>query len=101
MSDFIAYQYDDQGFYVGEVECQRDPKRNKPLLPRNCTFIKPPADNGYMWFNGNWIEVKKEPISEPVEDWKQKVINRVIKKLSDSPNSTEIKEVIKDLMDIL
>lgn len=96
MSDFIAYQYDENGFYLGEVECQRDPKRNKPLLPRNCTFVKPPKESGYRWENESWTEYK-----EDTQDWRQNILNKSIKRLSDSPTSFEIKEIIRDLMELL
>jgi hypothetical protein len=96
MSDFIAYQYDENGFYLGEVECQRDPKRNKPLLPRNCTFVKPPKESGYKWENNGWIEYK-----EDTQDWRQNILNKSIKRLSDSPTNFEIKEIIRDLMELL
>ena len=97
MSDFIAYQYDENGFYLGEVDCQRDPKRNKPLLPRNCTFVKPPKESGYKWDNNGWIEYKEEE----QEDWKINILNKNIKILQDSPTKEEIKQVIKDLMELL
>ena len=58
--DFTAYQYDINGIYIGVVECQRDPKRNMPLLPGSCTKIQPPEikENEIAVFKNDSWEVK-------------------------------------------
>ena len=44
----IAYAYNDNGLYVGTVNCQKDPVRSKRegkdiyLLPANATLVAPP-----------------------------------------------------------
>lgn len=97
MSDFIAYQYNDFGLYIGEVLCQRDPRRNRPLLPKNCTFIKPPEDNGtYVWKDDSWNIIT-------IEEKQTKKINHLedAKVLLENPSKENIKEAIKKLMELL
>jgi hypothetical protein len=56
----IVYKYDDQGYYIGEHNCQKCPKTGGWLYPANYTEIAPPAaqKNKISKFNkGKWIVV--------------------------------------------
>lgn len=97
--DFIAYQYNEEGYYVGETECQRDPRRNQPLIPRNATKIPPLEfkENELLKFDINkqeWQIIEKI-ISQPSDIIKESI------KLLENPTKENIKKVIKDLMETL
>lgn len=98
--DFIAYQYDDDGYYVGEVLCQRDPKRNMPLLPRNATKVCPPEQWCILRFNKDnetWIEMS-DTINDEKEE--QSLLNTSIDLLN-KPSKENIKLAIINLTKLL
>ena len=95
MSDFIAYQCDESGFYIGETLCQRNPKTNKPMLPRDATFTKPiEIEDGHAL----WFDFTKE-------EWKliqiQKSDKIDIQYYLDNPSKENIKKAINVLMELL
>lgn len=73
----IAYSYDNNGHYIGEYHCQRDPIKSKQegknyyLLPADATFEKPPEYDLEaeipVWNGETWaVEVlPDEPEPEP------------------------------------
>jgi hypothetical protein len=96
MNDFIAYQYDENGCYVGETLCQRNPKTNKPMLPQYTTFVKPidMKDGHDIWFDKNkeeWIYVKIEKQETKID----------IQKYLENPSKENIKKAINILMELL
>ena len=97
--DFIAYQYNDSGVYVGEVDCQRCPKNNIPLIPKNATKIKPPdiAENQnavFMEHLQEWSLVYKE-IEAPI-DYIEEAIS-----LLKNPTKENVKQTINILVNLL
>ncbi len=75
----IAYSYDNNGHYIGEYTCQRDPIKSKKkgenyyLLPADATFEKPPEYdleteipvwNGETW-TVEMLPDEPEPEPEP------------------------------------
>lgn len=60
----IAYQYDQDGYFVGVISCQKNPiKKSEYLLPVNSTFVQPPTgytEDKIPVFNndlGQWVLV--------------------------------------------
>lgn len=74
----IAYQYDTDGFLIGEVNCQLDPLESTPtmpiyLLPAGSTFFEPPSVPEGMEakfdFIRSWELVeKRKPVELPGPD---------------------------------
>lgn len=98
MSDFIAYQCDERGYYVGETLCQRNPKTNTPMLPQYATFVKPieAEDGSVLWFDfckDEWWSFKITP----------ETVNRIsqVKEILDDPSKENIKKAISVLMELL
>ena len=71
-----AYKYDENGLYIGVVDCQIDPLETRKkgetvyLLPRNATYTKPPkAKEGFniVWNGSAWeyAEIPAPPEPEP------------------------------------
>lgn len=89
-----AYKYDINGYVLGEVECQVDPKatamygRTIYLIPANSTEIEPLSEKeGYKvkFTGGKWIYESLPVIPEPTEEeLKQAEIAELKKKLADS-----------------
>lgn len=90
-----AYKYDINGYVIGEVECQVDPKatalygRTIYLIPANSTELEPlPQKEGYKvkYAADKWIyessQVEITELSE--EQLKQTEIAELKKKLADS-----------------
>jgi predicted metal-dependent hydrolase len=100
--DFIAYQYDVLNFqYLGEVECQRDPKRNVPLLPANSTKIKPPElqENEFIVFNiekQKWIKKIRKHSPLKIDSSLEDAL-----KLLKNPSKENIKDAIGILINLL
>lgn len=74
----LAYKYDGNGIYQGEVNCQIDPLESKKagydkfLLPAEATWTKPlEAKEGfdvkYIKESDSWEYVEKEEKKEPAE----------------------------------
>ena len=97
--DFTAYQYDDNGIYLGEVDCQRCPKRNIPLTPKNSTKVKPPVVKNnelaiFILDSQEWIvSIKKE---DRAIDSIEESIN-----LLKNPTKESIKKAINLLINLL
>lgn len=87
----IAYAYDENGYYIGEKNCQLDPLESKRrgkkvyLLPAHATWDKPLKEkDGYRvkYAGGAWIyeknsEQQPEPEPEPTEDEKKVKIRAI------------------------
>lgn len=97
--DFIAYQYNEEGYYVGETECQRDPRRNQPLIPRNATQVPPLEfkENELLRFD---IMKQEWHIVEKIIVQSNDAIQESIK-LLENPTKENIKKVIAELISIL
>ena len=79
-NETIAYHYDDKGYYIGEMNRQRDPLtsemegRDVYLMPGDCTDVKPPKEKEGFKIKWNkdtnkWAyeEVQKEEEPAPYE----------------------------------
>lgn len=75
----LAYRYNDQKIYDGEINCQLDPLETKKqgkdvyLLPANSTFQVPPPEKDGFWivFNGTdweYIEINPDDDDEETGD---------------------------------
>lgn len=89
-----AYQYDKDGYYSKEVNCQLDPRASEAaghdvyLLPGNATFLQPLLEKpGYKvkFTDGAWEyeEIPAAPSPTP-EELKQKEIQELKAKLTAS-----------------
>lgn len=90
-----AYQCDDLGFFVGMVECQRNPmKMGQFLIPKNATVSCKPDDcNWYDFEKREWFfkeEIEPEPEHNSIE---------VV--IEGSPTRDQIKTVISQLLNML
>lgn len=99
MDDFIAYQCDEDGFFIGEVLCQRNPKTNKPLLPQYATKVKPPdiAENQNAIFikdSQEWVIVYKQELPQV-----DSIVE--VRKLLENPSKESIKQAIGILIKLL
>jgi len=94
-----AYQCDESGFFVGVIECQRNPiKIGQFLLPRNATYThKPEECNWYNFDSGEWQI--KETYEEKIE--KGYNTNTIEVVIEGSPSKEQIKIAISQLMNML
>jgi hypothetical protein len=97
-----AYAYDDDGYYIGERDCQLDPLETEQqgkevyLLPANATFSAPldPQEGCKIKYVGKaWqyeaIPVEEEPVEpEPTE---KELIEREISDLKDQLAESDYK----------
>lgn len=88
-----VYKYDINGYVIGEVECQVDPKatavygRTIYLIPANSTELEPlPEKEGYKvkFTAGKWIYELLPSPAPTEEELKQAEIAELKKKLADS-----------------
>ena len=73
----IAYAYNENGYFNGTVNCQKDPVRSKHegrdiyLLPANATFLAPSdfdsAKEIAVWNGKSWC-IEQLPELEPIPD---------------------------------
>ncbi len=105
----MAYQCDDNGYFVGTVECQRNPKRtNSFLLPKNATFSEKP-NNSCNWYNfrhERWetkLTLEQEAEGERLRRENPPVFLEPKIKLTiiGQPSTSEIKEAIQKLLNML
>lgn len=90
-----AYQCDEFGFFVGMVECQRNPMRQGQfLIPRSSTLTYKPDDCNWYNFDAGVWEYKDIPESEKIAG----LVNIVIEGF---PTREQIKEAINKLMNML
>lgn len=93
----IAYQCDENGFFVGTVECQRNPVRREAyLLPRNATFSEKPETCNWFSFQDSRWEYREIPIVAPEDSTSE--IQLVF---SGKPSKEQIKDAIQRLLDML
>ena len=54
----IAYQYNENKIFVGEVGCQKHPFRNEYLIPKDAVKNPPPNLEKGRWqfINEEWVE---------------------------------------------
>lgn len=93
-----AYQCDDSGFFVGMVECQRNPMRmGQFLLPKNATHAhKPDWCNWYNFELGEW---KYKKAIDDIE--KFDVLNTIEIVIEGVPSKEQIKMAIAQLISML
>jgi hypothetical protein len=91
----IAYAYDKNGYYVGEITMQKNPRplpdlSDEFLLPAKATLVTPhavAANKENKWDGSAWITV-------PSRAWIQSVINLEDERWVD-PQTGEIDEALK------
>ena len=54
-----AYKYDNDGFYIGSVNVQKEPNGNDYLMPKNTTLNKPNiiAGKKSKWTGSRWYQI--------------------------------------------
>lgn len=102
----IAYHYDDNGYYTGEMNCQIDPLESEAaghpiyLTPGDCTLKKPPkAKDGFKikWDSdkGSWgyEEEKKPEEPEPYVPTEKDLLSQQISQKKWELSQTDYKAI--------
>ena len=94
----IAYRYDSNGLYIGNIPCQLDPRATKEagedvyLIPANSTLTEPPQEKeGYnvVWNGGAWEYIENPKPPAPPEPTPEEIIEHKLTEL-DAQYNVEI-----------